>query len=204
MLRWHSLDEVAKLLDEMAEPWHIVFDESLVSNLVKIKSISVVGGADGTSPSKMRVFINREGIDFSDAQGMQAIQEWELAENLQGVLRVPDKLKRDVVATIFYEITPNPADHKPLALALDTDFNPFIQKLVSRLHATLSMTKKGKEESFSRQRRVMEKGKEVSEFVSHSYWTKKGEEVRSVIQGIYVKCTTMEHTRCSMKDQYET
>ncbi|XP_050264590.1 uncharacterized protein LOC126708727 isoform X3 [Quercus robur] len=53
---------------------------------VKIKSISIVGGADGTSPSKMRAFINRDGIDFSDAQGMQAIQEWELAENLQGVL----------------------------------------------------------------------------------------------------------------------
>nr|KJB65598.1 hypothetical protein B456_010G102800 [Gossypium raimondii] len=41
---------------------------------VKIKSISVVGGADGTSPSKLRVFINREGIDFSDAQSMQPVQ----------------------------------------------------------------------------------------------------------------------------------
>ncbi|KAL6884529.1 hypothetical protein ACP4OV_010465 [Aristida adscensionis] len=53
---------------------------------VKIKSIAVVGGADGTSPSRMRAFINREGIDFSDAQNMQPVQEWELAENLQGVL----------------------------------------------------------------------------------------------------------------------
>ncbi|KAL6597883.1 hypothetical protein ACP70R_046688 [Stipagrostis hirtigluma subsp. patula] len=53
---------------------------------VKIKSISVVGGPDGTSPSRMRAFINREGIDFSDAQNMQPVQEWELAENLQGVL----------------------------------------------------------------------------------------------------------------------
>jgi hypothetical protein len=41
---------------------------------VKIKSISVVGGADGTSPSRMRAFINREGIDFSDAQNMQPVQ----------------------------------------------------------------------------------------------------------------------------------
>ncbi|KAL3726990.1 hypothetical protein ACJRO7_031829 [Eucalyptus globulus] len=41
---------------------------------VKIKSISIVGGADGSSPSKMRAFINREGIDFSDAQSMQAVQ----------------------------------------------------------------------------------------------------------------------------------
>ncbi|KAJ6815960.1 PITH domain-containing protein 1 [Iris pallida] len=115
---------------------------------VKIKSISVVGGAAGTSPSKMRAFINREGIDFSDAQNMQPIQEWELAENLQGVLEYqtryakfqsvgnltlhfPDnfggettqiyyiglkgeatQLRRDVVATIVYEVMPNPSDHK--------------------------------------------------------------------------------------------
>ncbi|THF96274.1 hypothetical protein TEA_018172 [Camellia sinensis var. sinensis] len=115
---------------------------------VKIKSISVVGGADGTSPSKMRAFINREGIDFSDAQNMQSIQEWDLVENLQGVLEYQTKysrfqgvgnltlhfpenfggdatqihyiglkgeatqLKRDVVATIVYELMPNPSDHK--------------------------------------------------------------------------------------------
>ncbi|KAG6598301.1 PITH domain-containing protein 1 [Cucurbita pepo subsp. pepo] len=118
---------------------------------VKIKSIAIIGGPDGTSPSKMRAFINREGIDFSDAQSMQAVQEWDLAENLQGVLEYqtryskfqsvanitlhfPDnyggdtsqihyiglkgeatQLKRDVVATIVYEITPNPSDHKTRA-----------------------------------------------------------------------------------------
>ncbi|XP_074317326.1 uncharacterized protein LOC141653457 [Silene latifolia] len=120
---------------------------------VKIKSISIVGGSDGTSPSKMRAFINREGIDFSDAQSMQAVQEWDLAENLQGVLEYqtryskfqgvgnltlhfPDtfgadtskihyiglkgeatQLKRDVVATIVYELMPNPSDHKTRAEA---------------------------------------------------------------------------------------
>ncbi|KAL6216766.1 hypothetical protein ACLB2K_009985 [Fragaria x ananassa] len=118
---------------------------------VKIKSISIVGGVDGTSPSKMRAFINREGIDFSDAQGMQAIQEWDLVENFQGVLEYqtryskfqnvgnitlhfPDsfggdttkieyigfkgeatQLKRDIVATIVYELRPNPSDHKTKA-----------------------------------------------------------------------------------------
>ncbi|KAL9300716.1 putative Galactose-binding-like domain superfamily, PITH domain, PITH domain superfamily [Arabidopsis thaliana] len=118
---------------------------------VKIKSISIVGGPEGTSPSKLRVFINREGIDFSDAESMQAVQEWELAENLQGVLEYQTRyskfqsvgnitlhfpesfggdttqiryigfkgeatqLKRDVVATIVYEIRPNPSDHKTKA-----------------------------------------------------------------------------------------
>ncbi|KAF4369307.1 hypothetical protein G4B88_020439, partial [Cannabis sativa] len=102
---------------------------------VKIKSISVVGGADGTSPSKMRAILAR-------------VVEWELAENSQGVLEYQTRylkfqsvgnitlhfpenfggdasqihyigfkgeatqLKRDVVATIVYEITPNPSDHK--------------------------------------------------------------------------------------------
>ncbi|XP_031487522.1 uncharacterized protein LOC116255726 [Nymphaea colorata] len=61
---------------------------------VKIKSISVVGGADGTSPSKMRAFINRDGIDFSDAQNMQPVQEWELGENVQGVLEYQTRYSR--------------------------------------------------------------------------------------------------------------
>ncbi|KAI3834646.1 hypothetical protein MKX03_005986 [Papaver bracteatum] len=118
---------------------------------VKIKSISIVGGADGTSPAKMRAFINREGIDFSDAQGMQPVQEWDLAENLQGILEYQTRysrfqsvgsltlhfpenfdadttqihyiglkgeatqLKRDVIATIVYEVMPNPSDHKTKA-----------------------------------------------------------------------------------------
>ncbi|XP_075486710.1 uncharacterized protein LOC142526299 isoform X3 [Primulina tabacum] len=118
---------------------------------VKIKSISVVGGADGTSPSKMRAFINRDGIDFSDAQNMQPVQEWDLAENLQGILEYQTRysrfqsvgnitlhfsenfgghttqiryiglkgeatqLRRDVVATIVYELMPNPSDHKTRA-----------------------------------------------------------------------------------------
>ncbi|KAM0826710.1 hypothetical protein ACQ4PT_068681 [Festuca glaucescens] len=61
---------------------------------VKIKSIAVVGGADGSSPSRMRAFINREGIDFSDAQNMQPVQEWELAENLRGVLEYQTRYSR--------------------------------------------------------------------------------------------------------------
>ncbi|XP_073026021.1 uncharacterized protein [Primulina eburnea] len=96
-------------------------------------------------------FINRDGIDFSDAQNMQPVQEWDLAENLQGILEYQTRysrfqsvgnitlhfsdnfgghttqiryiglkgeatqLRRDVVATIVYELTPNPSDHKTKA-----------------------------------------------------------------------------------------
>ncbi|CAK9212010.1 unnamed protein product [Sphagnum jensenii] len=51
---------------------------------VKIKSISIIGGSDGTSPSKMRAFLNRDDIDFSAAADLLPIQEWELAENPHG------------------------------------------------------------------------------------------------------------------------
>lgn len=53
---------------------------------VKIKSISIIGGEEGRSPSKMRAFINREDLDFSIVGAMSPVQEWELAENFQGEL----------------------------------------------------------------------------------------------------------------------
>lgn len=61
---------------------------------VKIKSISVIGGTGGTSPSRMRAFINRDVIDFSDAQEIAPVQEWELAENTQGELEYQTKYSR--------------------------------------------------------------------------------------------------------------
>ncbi|KAL6556663.1 hypothetical protein OROGR_005951 [Orobanche gracilis] len=149
---------------------------------VKIKSISIVGGADGTSPAKMRAFINREGIDFSDAENLQPVQGvgisrkftrgsgipdqgWDRIEeslNLRTQIEpsrgafwkyIPERyskfqsvgnitlhfpvnfgghttqihyiglkgeatqMKRDVVATIVYELMPNPSDHKTRAEA---------------------------------------------------------------------------------------
>ncbi|CAM8884706.1 unnamed protein product [Rhodiola kirilowii] len=101
---------------------------------VKLRSISVVGGADGTSPSKMRAFINRDGIDFSDAQSMQPVQIFKISKCGKPDFAFPDnyggdtsqihyiglkgeatQMKRDVVATIVYELMPNPSDHKTKA-----------------------------------------------------------------------------------------
>ncbi|CAM8880186.1 unnamed protein product [Rhodiola kirilowii] len=146
----HRLDSSGGYLESNeGDPELIVFIP--FTSDVKLRSISVVGGADGTSPSKMRAFINRDGIDFSDAQSMQPVQEWDLVENLQGeleyqtrfskfqsvgnlTLHFPDnyggdtsqihyiglkgeatQMKRDVVATIVYELMPNPSDHKTKA-----------------------------------------------------------------------------------------
>ncbi|RYR05953.1 hypothetical protein Ahy_B06g085771 isoform H [Arachis hypogaea] len=84
-----TIKQLQSMMENVNEQQKITFQRQLLkcsldlmtSNLVveftsnvKIKSISIVGGADGTSPAKMRAFINRDGIDFSDAQSMQAIQ----------------------------------------------------------------------------------------------------------------------------------
>mmetsp|Transcript_10220 Transcript_10220/g.25926 ORF Transcript_10220/g.25926 Transcript_10220/m.25926 type:complete len:208 (-) Transcript_10220:197-820(-) len=53
---------------------------------VKLKSICVIGGTDGSSPSKLKVFVNREDIDFTNVSDTPAVQEWELAENINGNL----------------------------------------------------------------------------------------------------------------------
>eukprot|EP00246_Nothoceros_aenigmaticus_P013865 TRINITY_DN5001_c0_g1_i1.p1 TRINITY_DN5001_c0_g1~~TRINITY_DN5001_c0_g1_i1.p1 ORF type:complete len:203 (+),score=33.78 TRINITY_DN5001_c0_g1_i1:19-627(+) len=61
---------------------------------VKIRSISVVGGGGGTSPSNMRAFLNRIDIDFSNVWDLTPVQEWEIAENLGGELEYPTKYPR--------------------------------------------------------------------------------------------------------------
>ncbi|GJP33523.1 hypothetical protein CLOM_g9596 [Closterium sp. NIES-68] len=61
---------------------------------VKIKSIAIIGGADGSSPSKMRAFINREDVDFSVVNDLTPVQEWNLAENLRGELEYTTKYSK--------------------------------------------------------------------------------------------------------------
>eukprot|EP00475_Leptophrys_vorax_P038015 TRINITY_DN66284_c0_g1_i1.p1 TRINITY_DN66284_c0_g1~~TRINITY_DN66284_c0_g1_i1.p1 ORF type:complete len:210 (+),score=24.84 TRINITY_DN66284_c0_g1_i1:142-771(+) len=61
---------------------------------VKLKSIAVIGGADGCSPARMRAFINREDIDFSIVNDLTPTQEWTLTENLGGELEYTTKYAR--------------------------------------------------------------------------------------------------------------
>ncbi|KAL2610889.1 hypothetical protein R1flu_022581 [Riccia fluitans] len=61
---------------------------------VKIKGISIIGGPGGTSPRKMRAFINREDVDFSNAEELSPVQEWDLTENPNGELEYQTKFTR--------------------------------------------------------------------------------------------------------------
>ncbi|KAL5823968.1 hypothetical protein ACOSQ4_021868 [Xanthoceras sorbifolium] len=93
----------------------ILIDCDRFTSDVKIKSILVVGGTDGTSPSKMRVYFNFQSVasitlHFPENFGGDTTQIHYIG--LKGEVT---QLKRDVVATIVYEITPNPSDHKTKA-----------------------------------------------------------------------------------------
>ena len=50
--------------------------------MCNIKSICVAGAADGGSPNMMRIFKDREDIDFSNVEDLKEVQALELHEDL--------------------------------------------------------------------------------------------------------------------------
>jgi hypothetical protein len=90
---WHLRQEApsgepgAQLDSEEDDPellLHVPFSGS-----VKLTGITVVGGPDGASPAKLKVFINRDDLDFSAAADLPAVQEWDLLENYGGQIEYP-------------------------------------------------------------------------------------------------------------------
>ena len=65
---------------------HVVFTGS-----VKLKALTVIGGSDGKSPEKLRLFANRDDLDFSVVGDMDPVQEWDLLENENGAIEYPVK-----------------------------------------------------------------------------------------------------------------
>jgi hypothetical protein len=78
------------------------------TGVVKLKSFCLIGGPEGESPSKVKLspsfnvvaftqlvglrihrFVNRDDIDFSNAEELKPIQIIELAENLLGEIEWP-------------------------------------------------------------------------------------------------------------------
>jgi len=56
---------------------------------IKLQAISVIGGGGGASPAKLKVFTNRDNLDFSTASDLNPVQEWDLVENLNGTMEYP-------------------------------------------------------------------------------------------------------------------
>ncbi|CAM9717046.1 unnamed protein product, partial [Phaeothamnion confervicola] len=51
------------------------------TQVVKIKAINVVGGRGGTAPAILRVWVNRDDVDFSNAEDLPPLQTIELANS---------------------------------------------------------------------------------------------------------------------------
>ena len=70
-------------------------DEELLFNIpftgnVKLKGLIVMGGEDGTHPSKVRLFKNRPHMTFDNAS-TKADQEFELVQDDQGTIEYAPK-----------------------------------------------------------------------------------------------------------------
>lgn len=75
---------------------------------VKLSSFVVLGGDGGSAPAHVRAFINRDGLDFSDAANAAPVQEWDLAEDLLGALEYPtQRSKFQNVSSLTLHFTEN-------------------------------------------------------------------------------------------------
>uniref|UniRef100_A0A6B2LJW8 PITH domain-containing protein n=1 Tax=Arcella intermedia TaxID=1963864 RepID=A0A6B2LJW8_9EUKA len=98
-------EEQHKSVNKIFKPWDKRLDASTFvqsgsdvellikipfTGAVKLKSFCVIGGLDDSSPSNVKLFINREDIDFSNVEDMKPLQEIKLAsDNLDGSLEYP-------------------------------------------------------------------------------------------------------------------
>lgn len=56
---------------------------------VKVKAISVIGGSDGSSPSRLKAYTNRNDLDFAAVADMAPVQAWDLQEHQQASMEYP-------------------------------------------------------------------------------------------------------------------
>jgi len=75
---WSDREDETLYVDSDADEQLLVFVP--FTGDVKLKSITLITGEGEARPTKMKVFKNREGIDFDLAEELTAVQEWELAE----------------------------------------------------------------------------------------------------------------------------
>ncbi|KAG0196884.1 hypothetical protein BGX28_009643 [Mortierella sp. GBA30] len=79
---WHEKMDDTKHLESDA-------DEQLIlkipfTGLVKLKSISIRAEPGETAPRKMKAFINRDDLDFDNAESTVPTQDWDLVEDSYG------------------------------------------------------------------------------------------------------------------------
>ncbi|CAG9465184.1 unnamed protein product [Pedinophyceae sp. YPF-701] len=90
---WHTRGDTDHVLESNDDDpellLHIPFNGQ-----VTLKAICVVGGGDGASPAKMRLITNREDVDFTSAADIAPQQEFDMIEDLRGVVEYPTQLTK--------------------------------------------------------------------------------------------------------------
>jgi hypothetical protein len=66
---------------------------------VKVMSLSCIGGADGTQPTKVVLFINREDLDFQSVGDVAPTQEVDLVEDMHGAIQYPLRSAKFITVT---------------------------------------------------------------------------------------------------------
>lgn len=61
---------------------------------VKLHSICVIGGLDGTAPSLIKVYSNRPYMDFSAVEDLAPTQQFELIENPDGLYEYSTRVSK--------------------------------------------------------------------------------------------------------------
>lgn len=90
---WERRHEREPALDSNEDDGELLLHIPFVSD-VKLQGIVVAGGPEGSSPTSMRVFINRDDLDFGLAGELPALQEWSLSEDGSANLEYQTRFSR--------------------------------------------------------------------------------------------------------------
>ena len=80
---------------------------------VKIRAFTLIGGPDGMAPRTVKFFVNREALDFGDAEEAQPVQQWDVVHDPAGTVEYPTQFSKfQNVSSLWIFIPDNHgADH---------------------------------------------------------------------------------------------
>ena len=61
---------------------------------VKVLSLCIIGGGNGTTPQEMRLFKNQDSLDFGNVERMTPVQTFELLENPYGDIEYTTRVSK--------------------------------------------------------------------------------------------------------------
>lgn len=61
---------------------------------VKVLSICIIGGGNGSTPAEVRIFKNHDNLDFSNVETMIPVQTFDILENPYGEIEYPTRVSK--------------------------------------------------------------------------------------------------------------